>query len=566
MKRYIFLMLAALAGLTTMAQNGAQTPVQDPAQPGTQDTVIFGAMSAELTRNMDSLRMAGADHEPFWIGYAYADIRTMMVTATLGEVVQSDARPFRYNGVKVLLGDNSQTSDLAYDGAYRLGGAAVETSPAQIRREFWLSTDAAYKAAAQDLARKKIIREQANRTDEEKNLPDRLDVAPVEKLLEGPAFNLDKAEWESRVAELSAIFAQYPSLYGSRVQFVAYDWMNYVLDSDGVRMRQPSSFACVAVSGAVRTADGEEFSDSADIYATSDLTLPSQETLAAFVRDFAQRLSDYGAAPRFEEFYSGPVLFVGQPVFRMFDGNLLSNDGNGLLAKRRPEGQQAGASPRRLAKRIGQRVLDRRFSVWGANWITREWNGTPLLGYYEMSADGVVPAHAGRLIGDGVLGDLIYGRVPTLDRPQQAMAGGGNRFSVNLSPVIAPGVLEISVSEGTSRNALEAQLIKLARADGLSHAYIVERMSGRVNLVWRVDVASGERTLVRDADVTAVTLAQLKRLAGVSKESEMRNYLAGQVPASMIYPAAVLMEDVEIGTAEHNKDMPLPIENPLTRK
>lgn len=560
MKKHI---ISTIAALVIAATSTAQVV---PVTPENEDAAIFRAMETELSRNMNELHMDDLGR-PFWIGYLYSDIDVMTVSASLGEIVQSSLRPWRYSGTRVLFGDYDMTSDLDYNSAYFIRNSAVETDEEQIRREFWLNTDANYKQSAPTMARKTALRQQTARTPEEEALPDMLPVAAIDKTVESPAFELDRAEWEQRTAELSAVFARYPSLYNSSVNMRANDWTNYTYTSEAVRTCIPVSFASVSARATVRTPDGEEFSDNIDFYSTSDLTLPSQEELLELIDDFARSLSEYAAAPKFDEFYSGPVLFTSQSVFRMFDDNLLPNNGNGLLVKRRPENVSGNRtngqlSARRLENRLGQRVLDRRLSVVNHS-AMREYDGTPLLGYYEIDADGVVPPAGLTVIEGGMLRSLLGGTVPTLKSPAST---GSNRASVNIMPIIAPGTLEITSSETASTAELEKQLVTLAAADGLSHAYIVERMNGRVNIVWRVDVATGERTQVRGAEVTPVALAQLKRMAGVSAESGVRNYLAGQVPATMIYPEAVLLEDVEIGEMETVREKPSPIVNPLERK
>lgn len=521
---------------------------------------IFSAMRAELSRSMDGLQMDGVD-KPFIINYLYSDLRAMAISATLGEITSSRLEPARMNGVRVLLGDYDTTSDLSYNGAYTLRPSAIETDTVQIRREFWLSTDLAYKAAAADMARKLAIREQIVRTPEEDSLPDLQPVASIEKCVEAPAFGFDKAEWEARAKRLSAIFGDFPSLYGSQVRVVVYDRTDYSVSSEGVATSLPTPFASVVVSASVRTPEGEEFSDSREFYATTDLALPDEGALSEDIRRFAQGLSDWALAPKFDGYYIGPVLFVGHGVFEMFDGNLLSNDGNALPAKRKPENQATRPSPRRLEGRIGKRVLDRRFSVINHS-AMREWNGTPLMGFYEMDADGTVPPPSLTLIEGGMLRTLLGGRIPTPGLPAST---GSNRPSVGLQPYVSPGTLEVSATDGKTTAELERDLLRLAGEDGLDYACIVERTEGRVDYVWRVDVRTGERALVRSAEVTPVALGGLRRVAGVSRESTVRNYLAGQVPSSLIHPEAVLLEDVEIGTRETTGEKPLPIVNPLER-
>lgn len=560
MKKYILSIFAALLLCWTAA---AQT----------QDQMIFRAMEAELDRNMKELRMDDLG-QPFWIGYIYSDIRAMQIAASLGEVTVSRCEPQRLNATRVLFGDYGMTSDINYTPYYNVRGSAFETDEGQIRREFWINTDANYKQTAPNMARKAAMRRQSARTPEEEALPDMLPVTSVSMVSESPEFGFDRREWEARAAELSAVFSNYPTLYASEVSVVAYDWTNYACTSEEVRMRLPVSFAAVNVKTTVRTPDGEEFSDRLEIYAQSDLTLPSTAELAGQITRFAANLAAYADAPKIEEFYSGPVLFTGQPVFSMFDGNLLSNNGNGLLVQRRPEssGNRGGgmmfyggapsSGSRRLENRIGQRVLDRRFTVVNHSALA-EYEGTPLLGRYGIDADGVVPPDSCVVIDAGMLQTVLNGRIPTLKSPAST---GSNRFSVNVSPTVAPGTIEIAAADGQPLAELEKQLITLARNDGLAYAYIVERMNDKFNLVWRVDTSTGERTPVRGAEIQPVSLTQLKRVAGVSDEREVRNYLAGQVPASMIYPSAILLEDIEIGELETAKDKPSPIVNPLLRE
>lgn len=538
-----------------------------------QDETIFRAMEAELGRSKNELRMDDLG-SPFWIGYVYSDVNIMQINASLGEIVFSANRPQRFNSTRVLFGGYDMTSDINYTPAYMTQQSAMETDESQIRREFWYNTDANYKRTAPFMARKAAMRRQSARTPEEEALPDLLPVAAVGKCVEWYPFGFDRTGWEGAMERLSAVFADYPALYKTGVSFIACEWNNYSATTEDVRIKHPVSYASVTIRGTVRTPDGEEFSDEIRIYAPSDRTLPDEGELRQHVERFADNLCGYAKADRIGEFYSGPVLFMGQPVFSMFDENLLAGNGSGLLVQRRAEstanggganiryfgGEQSGGS-RKLENRIGQRVLDRAFTVTNHSTL-RKFGDVPLLGYYEIDADGVIPAPAETVIGDGMLRTVLNGRIPTLKSP---VSTGSNRFNINLGQAVAPGTLEISVSGGRPLAELEKQLLSLATSDGLQYAYVVERINGNFALVWRVDAATGERRLIRNAEIRLPRLTQLKRAAGVSDEREVRNYLSDQVPASMIYPTAVLLEDVEIGELETTKEKPSPIVNPLQR-
>ncbi|MDR2890247.1 MAG: hypothetical protein LBV18_01360 [Alistipes sp.] len=361
---------------------------------------------------------------------------------------------------------------------------------------------------------------------------------------------------------------------------------------------QSMRFVAISVSASVRTPEGGEFSDGREFFIPCDPSTPApnqssnpqeppcvitdsvEKELEAWVGDFARELEAWAAAPAIDDFYIGPVLFVDRGAFELFDGNLLAGDGSALLAKRRPETQTSPPSPRRLEVRLGKRVLDRRLSIVNHSSM-RRWcdpdsatnststrnfpdaAGIPLMGYYRIDADGVMPPDSTMLVEDGMLRLLLGGRIPT---PGHSASTGSNRFSVDMQPYIAPGTLEIRTKGGTTMEGLRADLLRLASEDGLDHAYVVERAAGMVDRVWRIEVSTGEQTLVRGARVVIPTLGALRRVAGVSSERTARNYLAGRVPASMIHPSGVLMEDVEIGVGESVGEKPLPTVNPLMRE
>lgn len=83
----------------------------------------------------------------------------------------------------------------------------------------------------------------------------------------------------------------------------------------------------------------------------------------------------------------------------------------GLFAYRKAIGQPAG---RTLEGRIGRKIVDNRLTV--KNYTTLDkYNGIPLLGAYEIDAEGVVPEKEMTLVDKGILRQMLNGRVPSLE-------------------------------------------------------------------------------------------------------------------------------------------------------
>ncbi|HZI24468.1 MAG TPA: hypothetical protein VFD46_05300, partial [Chryseolinea sp.] len=67
--------------------------------------VILKAMQDELSRNMSELKLPPYD-KPFFIMYGIQDQKTYTITSTLGSIVSSTEKAFRFkSNTRVLVGD-----------------------------------------------------------------------------------------------------------------------------------------------------------------------------------------------------------------------------------------------------------------------------------------------------------------------------------------------------------------------------------------------------------------------------------------------------------------------------
>lgn len=187
------------------------------------------------------------------------------------------------------------------------------------------------------------------------------------------------------------------------------------------------------------------------------------------ILEFAENLIRLSQAPPMEEYYAGPILFENSACVSIFMDNLLRS--GQLLAWRKPEGQSDRLT---LDGRIERKILDSRLSV--KNYSTlRSYNEIPLLGYYEVDAEGIRPAEELLLIENGIFKRQLNGRIPTLKAP---LSTGSSRFSLSANQVYfatAPGTIHIIGEGGLKMEKMKKALIKAAVEENLKYTYIVRK-------------------------------------------------------------------------------------------
>lgn len=526
-----------------------------------QDQVIFKAMQDEIGRNKDSLMLPDAP-QPFFISYALGRFRQFEVVGILGGIVRSfEADENTIGGVQLMLGDYGYTSDLMYLGQYAEATLPQEVNYLGIRRGFWNATDVMYKYSLQAMAAKQTYLKANPRTPEEDTLAELQKVKPIERVVEGgEPYMIDLRQLEVMIKELSLLFKDYKEIYDTKVGVTGIDMEIYRQTTDGVSVKQPSRFVNFYAKGTVTTDEGEKISDTYALFVKCPRDLPSLEELKKNVKEFAERLIKIKDAPRVEEFYAGPVLFEEAAVSSIFVRNLVSK--SGLIAHREPNVQQHGVL-KTLGDRMGKKIIDSRLTVKNYSTLDK-YNGVSLIGAYEVDAEGVVPEKEMILVEHGILRGMLNGCVPTLKTPYSM---GSSRYVYNnIAYRTAPGTLHVKADKGMKPEKMKKELIRAAKEEGLDYAYIVRRMGDVNALLYRVNVKDGSETMMRTADITDINLAKIKRVLEISSKENVSNYMMnGGVLTSLIYPSAMLIEDVEIGKIPLQTEKKPVLEYPLRR-
>lgn len=537
----------------------------------TNENVLFKAMQDEMVRSKNELILPDSP-APYFIAYTVGETQYISVRSSLGALLLCDqSSKERVNSVNLYVGDSNFSSDYSYSGrgVSLPSYTTIDNKYNQLRTNFWQTSDLAYKLAVEVFNSKKNNIKTATLTEEEKALPDMLPLKKVEVYTPTiPNFNFNKSSYEKLSNKLSKEFVKYPQIVNSRIEIDGIETIYYYLSSEGTKIKEPVSYVKLTMKGEIRNVKGQVIDDQETIYAQTFDKLPSLEELAKKVNIFAERLVALKRAVTMDEYYLGPVLFEELAASKILSDNLVSP--SGIISFKKPIRVMATVARvertshmndiKPLEERINKKVIDSRLSVVNKTDLA-DYNGLPLLGSYNIDAQGVVPTKDVKIIENGILKTLLSSRIPTLKIKEST---GSMRFGVRpraISVNVAPGTLVVSSTNGSTSKELKDELIKAAIEEGLDYAYIVRKIaSGTDQFIYKVSVKDGSETLVIGSEITPVPLTKLKRVLGVSKEHDAMNYLYnGVIPTSIICPKSILIEDIEINKKPLNvqKESPL---------
>ena len=176
------------------------------------------------------------------------------------------------------------------------------------------------------------------------------------------------------------------------------------------------------------------------------------------------------------------------------------------------------------------------------------------------------------LVKNGRLVSFYMGRAPV---KEFASSNGHGRGFLNEFPTGRPGNVFFSAApeKRVPREKLKAELLRLARENGLEYALLARRLDAEDQkkgdellagpvLLYKVKVADGSETLVGGAEWSGVTFRALRDILLVSDAEYVYNYYQpgpflynrGYVPATLVAPAGLLVQELELKPAEAKPD------------
>jgi hypothetical protein len=541
-------------------------------------------MQDEMKRSMAELRMKG-EPAPYYIAYEVLDRAMSDVSGRLGAIIENPPRRTRTLRVEVRVGDYTFDSSRfvlqGFGGGAGLSGetviAPLDDDYDAMRREIWITTDAAYKRAITMFARKKAAFQNRTASDP---IPDYSQEAPVETVLPlasraalapdiagsvgdgapgGGGRGRTDPEIFDRVRQSSAVFGNYAEIDVSEVAVTHVQGTRFYLNSEGFKTVAPIQLTSLAMYAEAQAADGMPVRQTFSTVERSVADLPSAGDLMARARALAAGVSAARAAPIGEEF-AGPVLIEGQGGPQFIAETLVQM----MQARRPPDTEnprmgQASASP--FLNRTGLRVMADPFAAGDTPSMTH-FEGKPLAGSYAVDDEGV-RAKDVRLVEKGRLVTLLTNRVPQKNFPRSNGHGRSN--------TVLAGVFQVESSDAVPAVDLKSKYLALLKAQDKTFGYIVRgvRSDGQggaggpgIDSIVKVTL-DGEETPVRGMRFGAVPPVAFRDLSEASKERTVYSYRAGATSAVSVIAPSLIFEELEIVRVRDILQKPPVVPSPL---
>lgn len=439
------------------------------------DAALRRAMQDELTRSMQGLHLDTMPR-PYFIAYRIDESDVLTVAASRGSVLRHNHSRGRVLSVEVRVGDyafdntNFFAMPTGGDFVFLAHGFAGENTElpldddyGALRRQLWLATDAAYKAAVEQYSRKRAARAGAAHTPA---IPDfsHDSVTTTTDTISAAASSADAAIVLAR--RLSLVLSDAHAIEQSQVSVTAQTQRTVYLNSEGTSFTRTLPNAIVTVEATTRATDGMPLGDGWTARAAALSDLPSLDSLAATTRMLVTALVRKQQAAM-ADVYHGPVLFSGAASAQVFRTVI----GSRLIAMRRPTSdipafeEMAARHEDPFLDELGARVLPRFLSV--SDNPTLRMFARHFVGGFRVDDDGV-RTHETPVVDHGILKTLLSTRVPVRGVPRSS----GNRRGER--PVVSTMI--VTADSGLSDAALRGRLLRLVTERGLPYGIIVRRV------------------------------------------------------------------------------------------
>ncbi len=563
-------MLPVLAALALALAAGH--PERPPASPppggshareerdakGADDrAAILGAMTAELARSSERLRLQGYD-APYFVGYQVKDVARHELAGRYGAIFEDAARRDRNLYVDVRVGGYEFDSSGPEDAAQLLGldgpswyapkDAPLDGDVQALRTALWLATDERYKEALASYFKKKS--REVYRAAGEARAPSFSREEPNRHVDPPRPFPFDRERWRGIVRDATALFRTHPDVFDSSMKVVAERHVRWFASSEGAAIVTEHVLYGVHLNAVTRAPDGQLLENGRDFYARSEAELPTPEQVRDAAGKIIAELEALRRAPAIDP-YTGPAILEPEAAGVLFheavghrlEGERMEDDKDGQTYK----GQ------------IGQPVLPAFLTIVDDPTLASA-GGISLNGSYAFDEQGVA-ARRTVLVKEGKLESYLLSRKPV--KPFERSNGHGRSAGAR-APMARMANLVVESSRRVRWDELKRLLMAEARKQGKRYGLVIrditggntntgtygyQAFKGTPRLVYRVDAKTGAEELVRGVELVGTPLASVNKVLATSDASRAFNGFcgaeSGYVPVSTVAPA-VLVGELEL--------------------
>jgi predicted Zn-dependent protease len=447
---------------------GWMAPAADKTSEARSDTQLR-AMLDELARSR-TLQLNNLD-KPYFIQYSTGDADEASISASLGGITASSRMHLRHPAIEVRIGDYKfDNTNSVFTGNTRLGLLPIDDDYQAMRTDLWLTTDALYKAATEQITHKRTaLREIA----EPDKTPDFSPATALEVIQPAAVMNFDQKHWEDVARQVSRRFAAHPAVLHSRVFLRSIASTYRLVNTEGSIVRIPQRLTEIEIESSALAPDGDRVWDHQFITVPRPSEFPKEQDLAQAAESVAAETEALAKAPLADD-YSGPVLFEQEAGAELMASALT----DAIRLQRKPlappGGNNAGSQTIESvwAARVGSKVMPDWLSVYD-NPDEQQFHGAVLAGHYQVDDEGV-PAQRVLLVDKGVLKGFLFSREPI---GQFAVSNGHGRLPGGWGTEAAViGNLFVHADQAQTEARLKSMLLEKVKAAGLKYGVIVRRL------------------------------------------------------------------------------------------
>ena len=518
-------------------------------------------LADELNRNFQTLKQK-ADPPPYFISYEVTETEFHTIGASFGALTSANEGHSRYLDVSLRAGspklDNyhrTRRERFYFDASAPL---TIDDQANAIRRQVWLETDRAYRAAAERLIRIRS-NQQVNVASEDPS--DDFSIEPSAKGVQPPpSLHYSSEEWTGRVRKWSAVFRQFPEVLTSSVTLAAQRETKYFVNTEGSRLEHGRTFVRLTIAAEARAEDGMNLATSASFDAADLSGLPGDDAVEKAVERVAKDLTGLLHAPVVDPFL-GPAIFSGR-ASGVFFHEIFGHRIEGHRQKDETEGQT-------FTKSVGASVLPDFLSVVFDPTL-RKAQGTDLNGWYTYDDEGVAGQRV-TAVDHGILKAFLMSRSPIKGFDH---SNGHGRRQPGYEAVSRQSNLLVESTKTVPEARLREMLIEEVKRQNKPYGLYFQEVVGGFTttarsgmqafkvlpvVVYRVYPDGRPDEMVRGADIVGTPLASFAKILATSDKPEVFNGYcgaeSGTVPVSAISPA-ILVSEIEIEKKQKSQDKP----------
>ena len=547
------MLTAVLALALSGATAASAAPV--PSAPMPDDRVaVLSAMSAELARSTERLRLQGYE-APYFVAYQVKDLSRHELAGRYGAIFEDTTRRDRNLYVDLRVGSYELDSSGGDETSLLLGSegpswyapkdAPLDGDVAALRTALWLATDERYKEALAAYFKKKS-RDVYRSADAERAPSFSRETAA--RHVEAPRpFPFERERWKGILRDTTAIFRAHPDVFDSSMKVVAEKQVRWFASSEGAGIVTEQTVYGVHLQAVARAPDGQLLENGRDFYARTEADLPGPEKIRDAAEKVIAELEALRSAPAIDP-YTGPAILEPEAT-----GVLFHEAVGHRLEEERLEDDKDGQTYR---GQVGQLVLPSFLTIVDDPTLPAV-QGTSLNGTYAFDEQGVA-ARRTVLVKDGRLEAYLLSRKPV--KPFDRSNGHGRSQGAR-PPMARMANLVVESSRQVSATELKKMLMAEARRQGKRYGLIIrditggntntasygyQAFKGTPRLVYRVNAKTGAEQLVRGVELVGTPLASVNKVMATSDAVRVFNGYcgaeSGYVPVSTVAPSTLVGE------------------------